>query len=281
MSRLEVSREIVGCQLDPIEFEWKERDAILYALGIGARPPEDLDFLYEARGPRVLPTFALIPNWYAVRGLGQRIDTKGCTVVHAEQQLELARPLPARGKVEARAWIAGAWDKGKSSLIELAAEARDGHGPLFSTRSAVMILGLGGWGGERGPAGASAEPATRTPDLVLREEVRPEQAAIYRLSGDLNPLHIDPERAKAAGFDGVFIHGLCTLGIAGRALLGPVCAGDPDALVSLGARFAQPVYPGEPLEIHVWRTASDSFEFSAAQAGRAVLTRGHARGRSA
>jgi acyl dehydratase len=281
MGRLEVSRDIVGRQLDPIEFEWKERDAILYALGVGARPPEDLDLLYEARGPRVLPTFALIANWYAVRGLGQLIDTKGCTVVHAEQQLELARPLLARGRVEARARIAAAWDKGKSSLIELAAEARDENGLLFSTRSSVLVLGLGGWGGERGPAGATTQPLAQTPDLSLREEVRPEQAAIYRLSGDLNPLHIDPERAKSAGFDGVFIHGLCTLGIAGRALLGPLCAGDPDALVSLGARFAQPVYPGQPLDVHVWRTALDSLDFSAEQAGRAVLTRGHARRRSA
>jgi acyl dehydratase len=280
MSRLEISREIVGMQLDPIEFEWKERDAILYALGVGARPPEDLDFLYEARGPRVLPTFALIANWYAVRGLGQRIDTKGCTVVHAEQQLELARPLPATGRVEARARIAAAWDKGKSSLIELAAEGRDAQGPLFSTRSAVLVLGLGGWGGERGPAAAVGESATRAPDLILRKEVRPEQAAIYRLSGDLNPLHIDPERAKAAGFDGVFIHGLCTLGIAGHALLGPLCAGNPDALASLGARFAQPVYPGSPLVIRVWRSAPDALEFGAEQEGRAVLTRGHARRRS-
>ena len=109
--------------------------------------------------------------------------------------------------------------------------------------------------------------------------MRPEQAAIYRLSGDLNPLHIDPERAKSAGFDGVFIHGLCTLGIVGRALLAPLCAGDPDALLSLGARFAQPVYPGRPLEIRVWR-ARDSLAFSAEQDGRSVLTRGQARRRS-
>jgi acyl dehydratase len=281
MARLEVSPRIVGTQLDPIEFEWKEREAILYALGVGARPPEDLDFLYEARGPRVLPTFALIANWYAVRGLGQWIDTKGCTVVHAEQHLELARPLPPRGRVEARARIAAAWDKGKSSLIELAAEARDAEGPLFSTRSAVMVLGLGGWGGERGSAAASAEPETRKPDLVLREEVRPEQAAIYRLSGDLNPLHIDPERAKSAGFDGVFIHGLCTLGVVGRALLVPLCAGDPAGIDSLGARFAQPVYPGRPLEIRVWNTAPDALAFSAEQDGRPVLTRGYAQRRSA
>ena len=280
MARLEVSREIVGQELDPIEFEWKERDAILYALGVGARPPEDLDFLYEARGPRVLPGFALIPNWYAVRGLGQRIDTRGCTVVHAEQQLELARPLPPSGRVEARARIAAAWDKGRSTLIELAAEARDAEGPLFSTRSAVMVLGLGGWGGERGPAGGGGEPPAREPDLILREDVRPEQAAIYRLSGDLNPLHIDPERAKSAGFDGVFIHGLCTLGMAGRALLAPLCEGDPDSLASLGARFAQPVYPGRPLEIRVWRTSADVLAFSAEQDGRSVLTRGHARRRS-
>jgi acyl dehydratase len=280
MARAEISREIVGLTLDPIEFEWVERDAILYALGVGARPPEDLDFLYEARGPRVLPSFALIANWYAVRGLGQKIDTKGCTVVHAEQQLELMRPLPPVGRVQAGARIAAAWDKGKSSLIELAAEARDAEGLLFSTRSAVMVLGLGGWGGERGPAGAGGEPPSRNPDLVLREEVRPEQAAIYRLSGDLNPLHIDPERAKAAGFDAAFIHGLCTLGIAGRALLGPLCAGDSDAFASLAARFAQPVYPGRPLEIRVWRVSPDSLAFSAAQEGRAVLSRGHARRRS-
>jgi acyl dehydratase len=269
-----VGADLVGVRLPPTEFAWDERDAILYALGVGASPPADLDYLYEGRGPKVLPTFALIPNWWAVKDLGGAIDGQGRPMVHASQVLRLHRELPAAGRVRAQAEITAVWDKGSNTLIEVTGRAEDDDGPLFETQSGTMILGLGGWGGERGPSARADAPPERPPDAVLRSHIRPDQGAIYRLSGDRNPLHIDPEAARAAGFDDVFLHGLCTLGFACRALLD--VAGPDARLNRIETRFASPLFLDRMLETRVWRVDDGELRFVATEGDTTILANGRA-----
>jgi acyl dehydratase len=269
-----VGADLVGLELPAADFAWEPRDVILYALGVGADPAGELDYLYEARGPKVLPTFALIPNWWAVKDLGRVVDGRGNPMVHASQVLELHRDLPASGRITVRAAITAVWDKGANTLIEVSGHGRDEAGPLFDTRSGTMILGLGGWGGERGPSGRADAPPERPPDLVATSPIHRNQGAIYRLSGDVNPLHIDPDAARAAGFDDVFLHGLCTLGFAGRAVLQ---ARPPDArLARIETRFASPLFLDRTLETRVWDLGQGELQFVALDGDRTILANGRA-----
>ncbi len=269
-----VGAELVGVALGHTEYSWEARDTILYALGVGADPTAELDYLYEARGPRVLPTFALIPNWWAVKDLGRALDAQGRPMVHASQTLALHRDLPPSGRVRARAEITAVWDKGANTLIEVTGRAEDDDGPLFETRSGTMILGLGGWGGERGPSSRADAPPERPPDLVVSNHIGRDQGAIYRLSGDLNPLHIDPEAARAAGFEDVFLHGLCTLGFAGRAVL--QAAGATARLTGIETRFASPLLLDRTLETRVWNLGDGEVQFVATEGDRTILGNGRA-----
>ena len=269
-----VGVDLVGLELPRAEFVWDERDAIVYALGVGASPAEELDYVYEGRGPKVLPTFALIPNWWAVKDLGHAIDNQGRPMVHASQVLDLHRDLPSAGRLTARAEITAVWDKGANTLIEVTGRAEDADGPLFETRSGTMILGLGAWGGERGPSASTDAPPERPPDAVVSSPIRADQGAIYRLSGDLNPLHIDPDAARAAGFDDVFLHGLCTLGFAGRALLH--VAGTDARISHLETRFARPLFLDRTLETRVWRVDDNELRFVAVEGDTTILANGRA-----
>ena len=268
-----VGGELVGVELAPAEFTWEARDAIVYALGVGADPADELDYLYEARGPKVLPTFALVPNWWAVKDLGRVVDAGGRPMVHASQVLELHRDLPPSGRVTARAEVSAVWDKGTNTLVEVTGWGEDDDGPLFRTRSGTMILGLGGWGGERGPSSGGDPFPDRAPDLVVTSPIRRDQSAIYRLSGDLNALHIDPDAARAAGFDDVFLHGLCTLGFAARAVL--TAAGAGARLTRIETRFASPLYLDRTLETRVW-DLGDELRFTAVEGDRTILANGRA-----
>jgi acyl dehydratase len=269
-----VGADLVGLELPPAEFAWDERDAIVYALGVGSSPGGELDYLYERRGPKVLPTFALIPNWWAVKELGSAIENQGRPMVHASQMLDLHRELPPAGRITARAEITAVWDKGSNTLIEVTGRAEDADGPLFETRSGTMILGLGGWGGERGPSASGDGTPEGPPDAVVTHSIRADQGAIYRLSGDLNPLHIDPDAARAAGFDDVFLHGLCTLGFAGRALLH--VAGPETRISHLETRFARPLFLDRVLETRVWRLDDREWCFDAVEGDTTILANGRA-----
>jgi acyl dehydratase len=269
-----VGPELVGLELPAAEFTWEPRDAILYALGVGADSADELDWVYEARGPRVLPTFALIPNWWAVKDLGRLVDGQGRPMVHASQTLRLHRDLSPSGRITARASVSAVWDKGANTLIEVTGRADDDAGPLFETRSGTMILGLGGWGGERGPSGASDPTPERPPDVVVSSHVHRNQGAIYRLSGDMNPLHIDPDAARAAGFDDVFLHGLCTFGFAGRALLRASPEGS--RLAHIEARFASPLFLDRTLETRIWLLDDGEIRFAALDGDRTILANGRA-----
>ena len=250
-----ISKELIGATLPGASYAWDADDVIVYALGVGARPPAELHLLHETRGPAVLPTFALIPNWWAMKDVRAVLDPGPAPMVHASQSLELLRPLPVTGEVRVEAEVVAVWDKGKNSIVEVRGVGADGDGPLFESRSATMILGVGGWGGDRGPSPA-ADGDLGPADATFTDHVRAEQAAIYRLSGDRNPLHIDPEAARKAGFDDVFLHGLCTLGFAARALISTCADGDPTQLRSIACRFAKPVFLDRPLTTEVWRQPS-------------------------
>jgi len=265
--------DAVGTLLDPTTFVWTETDTILYALGVGARPPDELRLLDERRGPAVLPTFALLANWWAVKDLRSVLDLGSAPIVHGGQSLSVSRPLQPRGEVAVTGEVTAVWDKGKHAAIEVTTRGTDGDGELFVAVGQTMVLGGGGFGGDRGPASAD-EPAGQ-PDVTVGDEVRPEQAAIYRLSGDRNPLHIDPDAAKKSGFDDVFLHGLCTLGFAARALVNSLCGGDPAALQSISCRFAKPVMLGAPLSTEVWRHGTN-VQFRTSQGSVLALSAGTA-----
>lgn len=246
------SDKAVGTALDPTTFTWTESDAVLYALGVGARPPEELALLDEHCGPTVLPTFALLANWWAVKDLRTLLGLDSFPIVHGGQSLTLRRPIGPCGEVKMTGAVTAVWDKGKHAAVEVTTRGNDEDGELFAAVSQTMVLGAGGFGGKRGPA-ATGEP-DGAPDAVVDDDVRPEQAAIYRLCGDRNPLHIDPVAARKSGFDDVFLHGLCTLGFAARALINGIGEGDPHALQSISCRFAKPVKLGAPLRTEIWRT---------------------------
>lgn len=268
-----ISTDLIDRRLSPTTFSWSESDAVLYALGVGARPPTELALLDEQYGPAVLPTFALIANWWAVKDLRSVLDAGTATIVHAHQSLTLNRPLKCAGAVDVQAWVSAVWDKGKHALVEVTSRGHDGDGELFTATSQTMVLGAGGFGGERGPA-AGEEP-DGPPTDVHDDVVRPEQAAIYRLSGDRNPLHIDPAAARAYGFDDVFLHGLCTLGFAARAIVNTYGKGDPATLTAISAQFAKPVVLDAGLRTELWANA-DGVRFRSSQGSTTVLRSGTA-----
>lgn len=241
---------------EPIPFSWDAKDVMLYAVGVGAKPDGELDFVYEAKGPKVLPTYAVIPGMLSMSGLVSNVEINLAMLLHGEQAITLHREIPPEGKVKVTGRISEVWDKGKAAVIGAEGIVEDDQGPLFTTKATIFIRGAGGFGGERGPSTAGVnDPPDRRPDCVVEDMTRPEQAAIYRLSGDRNPIHIDPDFAKMAGFEKPFLHGLCTYGFVGRAIVKGLCGGDPARLTSLEARFADQVYMGDTIITRMWKTA--------------------------
>lgn len=273
-----LSSDLVGIEFAPIEFSWTKRDAIIYALGVGCRPDHGLDFIYERRGPSVLPTYAVIPGMNALIGLAGVVELDFTRLLHGEQGVTLHRDLPAKTSIRLEGRIVEIWDKEKSAVIGVEGVASNEDGPIFSVYTSLVLLGQGGFGGQRGPATTDIhEPPDREPDVTTSYDVRPEQAAIYRLSGDLNPMHIDPDFATKAGFDGPFLHGLCTFGFVGRAVLDGLCQGDVSRFGSLKGRFADQVWPGDKIITKQWFDGEDEAIVEVeTDRGITVLTQGRA-----
>lgn len=228
---------------------------LLYQLSLGA---SDLSFTYE-RGLRVLPTFAMVAGQgisagdRPARGLdlpGIEIDL--AKILHSGQALTVHRPLPTAGSATVTSRVAELWDKGKAAVIVLENDAADDDGPLWTSRMQIWARGEGGFGGSPGPESSWSAP-DRLPDHVLDSPTSPTQALLYRLNGDLNPLHVDPAFAVQVGFDRPILHGLASYGIVAKALVDGVLDGDPTRLVSLDARFAGTLFPGETIRTSVWR----------------------------
>jgi acyl dehydratase len=276
-----LDHSLVGVPSEPQPRSWDSKDALLYAVGVGAGlgdPLQELEFTTEnSEGieQKVLPTYAvLIAQARPGRSLG---DFDRAMLVHAEQAFELHRPLPVTGTVRTTATVTGIYDKGSGALAvieNVAVDAATGE-PLVTSRSSTFIRGEGGFGGERGSDQPWDRPG-REPDYQVVYGTRPEQALIYRLSGDRNPLHADPKFAARGGFSQPILHGLCTYGVTGRALLHALCDSDPARLRSMSGRFSRPVLPGESLTVSIWRQAGrDTALFQTTKAdGTVVIDRG-------
>jgi len=267
-----LDHSIVGVPSPPQERTWTAKDTMLYALGVGAGLTE-LEFATE-KGQRVLPTFAVL----AAQARGARAgDYDPAMLVHAEQAFELHRELSPAGGVRTTTTVTGIYDKGSGALVTSEARAVDletGE-PVITSRSSAFIRGEGGFGGDRGPRTEWAAP-DRAPDHKVTYPTRAEQALIYRLSGDYNPLHSDPEFAARAGFDRPILHGLCTYGITGRALLHAVAGSDPARFRAMSGRFSSPVFPGESLTVSIWADGPDVLFTTAKEDGTVVIDRGRA-----
>jgi acyl dehydratase len=262
---MSLDHSLVGVPGEPQERSWTSADALLYAVGVGAGlgdPMRELEFTTEnSEGitQQVLPTYAvLISQARLGRSLG---DFDRALLVHAEQAFTLHRPLPVAGTVRTVATVTGIYDKGSGALVVTENVATDaGTGDrLVTARSGTFIRGEGGFGGDRGPREGWQRP-DRAPDAQVVLPTRPEQALVYRLSGDRNPLHADPKFAARGGFSRPILHGLCSYGVTGRALLHEVCGSDPAQFAAMSGRFSRPVFPGDALTVSIWLedTAGDA-----------------------
>lgn len=259
---------------------YTSKDTILYALGVGAATEnplhvDDLTFVYE-RDLQALPTFAALlagnPDWIMDPKIG--IDLR--LVLHGEQFLTIHRPIPAQGHVYTNESVDEIYDKGagKGAVIYLTRKvhAADSDALLATAGYSIFIRGCGGFGGSaQGQPTPYRMPEGRDPDATLALITRPEQAVIYRLSGDSNPLHIDPEVALSAHFDRPILHGMCSYGIAGRAILKLRCGSDATRLRKLDVRFANPVFPGETLRTEVWDVGPGKLAFRVRAIERDVI----------
>ncbi len=250
-----IDLSIVGKRLEPIHHTYTERDVMLYALGVGAGT-DDLPFTYE-RDLKVLPTFGVVAAFPAMFSLGPAMQINPMMVLHGEQRIELYAPIPTRGTLTTTPTVRAVYDKIKGAVILVDAETVDDKGKLlFKNTFGTFARGEGGFGGDRGPSGPRNVPPSRPPDAVVEMTTLLQQALIYRLSGDMNPLHADPDFAKMGGFDRPILHGLCTFGHVGRAVLRSFCNDDPTRLKALDVRFAGVVFPGETIVTEMWKTAT-------------------------
>ncbi len=276
-----INPDAVGAKSEPMQHSWASDDALLYAVGVGAGSldpvHQELEFTTENTEnveQKVLPTMAV------VLGGGGALDMVGpfdfSMLVHGEQAVEFHRPIPVAGTLESVAEVTGIYDKGSAVVIvtEALSKLVDDGEPLFTTRSSVFIRGEGGFGGDRGPSGRRNVPPERSPDHSVTYQTRLDQALLYRLTGDHNPLHTDPVLSAKVGFPTPILHGLCTYGFTGRALLHALCGSDPARFKSIEGRFSSPVVPGEALTINMWVEGHEAIFQTQGGDGRVVLDAG-------
>jgi len=266
----------------PVEQTYTAKDSILYALGVGlARDPmnrKELPFVYET-GQKTMPTQATV---LGSRGFWMKEPDTGIVwqkVLHASESLRLHRPIPAQGTVVGRARITSILDKGPKVGALIFAERTltdKASGELLATAvHATMARGNGGFGGASGPSPAAVKLPESAPDRHCDLPTSPSQALLYRLSGDWNPLHADPDVATVAGFERPILHGLCTYGVVCHALLKSLCDYEPARLKRFDARFTSPVYPGETIRTEIWGARGEVlFHATALERGVVVLNNG-------
>lgn len=271
-----------GATFAPTTYEWSDRDVILYHLGLGAgNPPTDeneLRYTYEG-DLHVLPSFGTIPPFGTMMSLGsvEGIDVNLASILHGEQEIEIYKPIPTSGTVSQEGRVIDIFDKGKGALIvmEIVSTDEKSGEPIFTNRSSIFVRGEGGFGGDSGPSTVSTGP-DREPDHIVESPTIPQQALLYRMSsGDLNPLHADPGFAMFAGFERPILHGLCTYGIALKAVVGAALGNEPSRVSAYKARFSGSVYPGETVVTRIWETDDGvALEAVTAERGEAVLGNG-------
>jgi acyl dehydratase len=239
----------IGAELPGRDLSWTTTDVLLYHLALGARADE-MSYVYE-RDLRVLPTFAVVASTLrdteppALDMPG--VDVSLANVLHGREELVIHQPLPVAGDAKSRSRIADVYDKGSAAIVVLEIGT-----PYYTIRRSVFVRGEGGFGGDRGPKTTVAVPE-RAPDAEVLCHTWPEQPMLYRLLGDRNPLHADPDFAALAGFPSPILHGLCTYGMVCKAVVDAMLDGDPSAVTGYSARFAGVVFPGETLRVRIWR----------------------------
>jgi acyl dehydratase len=243
----------IGAQLPEVSFSWSGSDVLLYHLAIGAT---SLNYTLDNENLQVLPSFGVVaPTFHQADP--PTLDLPGCDinlaqVLHGSQSITAHRPIPTSGKATLQTRISDVWDKGKAAIIVQEGQAFDDSGEaLWTVTSTIFVRGEGGWGGDRGPS-TSVERPDRSADASTSYDVSPQQALLYRLCGDRNPLHADPDFAEKAGFPAPILHGLCTWGIVLRETTDALLDGDATAVEGFSARFAGVVFPGETIDIDMW-----------------------------
>jgi acyl dehydratase len=271
-----INPDAVGAVGTPSKRSWTSKDALLYAVGIGAGT-EELQFTTENTKDtpqKVLPTFAVI-----IGGGGVPMDKVGsfnpALMVHGEQGIELFDEIPPDGEIESVGKITGIYDKGSAAVLEFESTSTNvaTGKPLLKTSMSLFCRGEGGWGGDRGPT-EKVEFPERAPDKQVSYKTREDQALTYRLSGDRNPLHSDPSFAAMGGFEKPILHGLCTWGFTGRALLHALCDGDVSRFKSMKSRFSKPVIPGDELTVSMWVDGNTALFITTNQHGEKVIDQG-------
>lgn len=265
-----VNPDAVGSKGTPQTWAWTSKDALLYALGVGCGVSdpvgEELEFTTEntaGTDQKVLPTFGVLAGFNASGGtsaMGKIGSFDPRMLVHGQQGIVLHRPIPVDGEVSTVDEVTGVYDKGKGAVVatKTTATLTADNQPLFDLTSSVFIVGEGGFGGDRGPSAKTNIAPERAPDHSVTYQTRPDQALLYRLSGDRNPLHSDKRFSDVGGFPKPILHGLCTYGFTGRGLLSALCDNDPAGFKAMDARFSSPVLPGEKLTVNIWAGAGES-----------------------
>jgi acyl dehydratase len=252
---------VLAATLPDTFHSWDTDDVILYHLGVGAGvPPTDpleLAYTYEPQ-LKVLPSFATIPMFPAMMKILDLdgLDINPAMILHGEQHIDVAGPIPTAAEVTNHSRVAAIYDKGKAAVVVLEIDTVDQSGDrLFTNQVSVFIRGEGGFGGSPGPEPASSPP-DRPADVVVESPTLPQQALLYRLSGDKNPLHADPAFAAFGGFDRPILHGLCSYGIVCKAVVDEVLDGDVTLVARFGARFTGVAFPGETIVTRLWNEGS-------------------------
>jgi acyl dehydratase len=248
----------LGAALPEAAFDWSEKDVILYQLGLGAgvpaTHPNELAYTYEPN-LKVLPTFGVQPAFPMLAGI-MAVDGLSfnlMSLLHGEQSIEVSGPLPTAAKTSTSGRVAEIWDKGKAALVVIEATTEDEAGKtLCVNRFSLFLRGEGGFGGEPGPSSSGEAAPDRAPDHVVESPTLEQQGLLFRLSGDINPLHADPAMAKMAGFERPILHGVCSYGIVCKAGFDRALGGDVAAVGRYQARFAGVVLPGETIVTSLW-----------------------------
>ncbi len=276
-----IKTDALGAVSGPKQRSWTSADALLYALGVGAGMDDPTGSEHASTTEnsrdvtqRVLPTMGVVmqASGLPLKELG---DINLALMLHGEQGITLHREIPVEGTLASTSTITGIWDKTKGAVVDVEASSvlvDDGE-PLFTTRSSLFLRGEGGWGGDRGPS-VSVDIPDSAPDVEIAYKTRIDQALLYRLNGDRNPLHSDPRFAADGGFPKPILHGLCTYGFTGRALLNGLCDGDPGQFGSMDVRFTSPVMPGETLTVRMWHTDDGAMFRTHGSDDRVVLDAG-------
>ena len=274
----------IGAVSDPIERTWTSKDALLYAVAVGAGSPDVTSELAFTTENSYGVEQAVLPTYVVLLGAGGGFRDIGtfnpAMLVHAEQSVELHQPLPVEGRVLVTGELVDILDKRSGALVVSESRAVDAESgaPVFTARSSAFIRGEGGFADgastPRSPAPDAPPVPERAPDHEVTFPTLPQQALLYRLCGDRNPLHSDPSFAARAGFDRPILHGLCTYGFAGRALLHALCDGDPTRFRSMAGRFTSPVWPGESLTTSMWVDGDVAAFKTTSSSGAVVIDRG-------